>query len=65
MTEKKSHLFKLYVSLGGGVSLCCNITGICSRISAVMSAQVDPRPNAKGCGVDDLKGVASSDIDFT
>jgi hypothetical protein len=53
-----THRLRLYVSLGGGVNLCLSITGILARIRAVMSAQGVPGPNANGCGVVDLKGVA-------
>ena len=58
-----THRFRLYVSLGGGVNLCLSITGILARIRAVMSAQGVPGPNAKGCRVVDLKGVARRTIE--
>ena len=49
-----THLFRLYVSLGGGVSLCLSIVGISARIWFVMSAQEDVGPKETGMGVVDL-----------
>jgi hypothetical protein len=58
-----THRFRLHVSLGGGVNLCLNITGIIARIRAVVSAQGVPGANVKGCGVVDSKGVARRTIE--
>lgn len=60
-----TYRFRLYVSLGGGVRRCWSITGIWARISSVIACQLEPGPNANGCGVDALKGVASSVMDLT
>lgn len=62
---QETHLLRLYVSGGGGVSRCWSMTGICARIRAVMSAHSEPGPKATGWGVPALNGVASSVIDCT
>ena len=49
-----THLFRLYVSRGGGVSLCFSIVGMSARIWFVMSAQEDVGPKETGMGVVDL-----------
>jgi len=59
------YLFKLYVSLGGGVSLNFSMTGIKERISFVMVSHSDPGPNSYGCLVEARKGVASKVMELT
>ena len=49
--KTRTHLFKLYVSLGGGVNLRVTITGIRLLISFVTSDHVECGPKAKGWGV--------------
>ena len=57
-------LFRLYVSLGGGVSLFANMTGIKPLISDVTAAHSVPGPNEKGCFVVGRKGTPRDDVDL-
>jgi len=58
-------LFKLYVSLGGGVNLFVNMTGIKPLISDVTAAHSVPGPNEKGCFVVGRNGTPRDDMDLT
>ena len=58
-------LFRLYVSLGGGVSLFASMTGIKPLISDVTAAHSVPGPNENGCFVVGRNGTPSDNIDLT
>ena len=57
--QRMTHLLRLYVSRGGGVSRYFSIVGIWARICFVISVHCDPVPKANGCGMEALKGVPS------
>ena len=58
-------LFRLYVSIGGGVNLFASMTGIKPLISDVTAAHSVPGPNEKGCFVVGRNGTPRDDVDLT
>jgi len=57
-------LFRLYVSLGGGVNLFASMTGIKPLISDVTAAHSVPGPNEKGCFVVGRNGTPRDAVDL-